>query len=568
MKNSVKALTFLAELTFLLTPAFALNEKQFSIDYDISYKIQENGEALVEQGITLTNQKNDVVPTNYTFSIKEIKIYDVTAETNGKKVGVEIINNENESGFSIPIENQSIGKDRQNKIKVKYKTTDIAIKGGKVWNIFIPKIQVPDTTEIYNVKVYIPKSFGPKIYFSPIPVTEKAENETTVYYLTKETFRGSGVSAAFGLSQIFNFKIRYQLENPSIIPTNFEISLPSDITSYQQVTYTNMNPKPKRIKIDRDGNSIAIFLVRGKKKLEIELIGSAKNITPQINLDFGGNFSSIPKDIISKYTKELKYWNTKSNKIIQVASNLKNNNLNVVKNAQLAYNYVVENLSYDFDAIKKESVERHGSEAALTQKGSWTCMEFTDLFVALARAMGIPAREVDGYAFNTNENAKPLSLNLKTGDLLHAWAEFYDPHYGWIQVDPTWGSTSGIDYFSKLDTNRLTLVKRGLDSEFPLPAGAYRFEEGSRLIEVDYSQEDNAGSFEPKVTLKKVFNFNLIEIIKGNSRYIAKNDGGVFVYDLGRKILPPSQGAVIYLPKKTSQATFKTSDNVSHTLNL
>jgi hypothetical protein len=400
MKKCLQTLIFLLPLTLLTTSAFALNEKQFSIDYDISYRIQENGETLVEQGVTLTNQKNDVVPTNYTFSIKEIKIYDVTAETNGKKVSVEILNEGSESGFTFPVENQSIGKDRQNTISVKYKTTDIAVKGGSVWNIFIPKIQVPDTTEIYNVKVYVPSSFGPKMFFSPSPVIEKAENQSNVYYLTKETFKGSGVSAAFGTAQVFNFKIKYQLENTLIFPLNFDVALPPDIENYQQISYTGINPKPKRIRIDADGNPIATFQVKAKSKLEIELLGSAKSIATQINPDYGGNFSSIPKSILSKYTSKQRYWDTKSARIIQVANTLKNNNLNVIKNAQLAYNYVVENLTYDFDAIKKTNIVRQGSEVALTQKGSWTCMEFTDLFVALARAMGIPAREVDGYAFS------------------------------------------------------------------------------------------------------------------------------------------------------------------------
>jgi hypothetical protein len=164
--------------------------------------------------------------------------------------------------------------------------------------------------------------------------------------------------------------------------------------------------------------------------------------------------------------------------------------------------------------------------------------------------------------------AMPLALNLKTGDLLHAWAEFYDPHYGWVQVDPTWGSTSGIDYFTKLDTNRLALVKRGLSPEYPLPAGAYRFEENKKLIEVDYSQQDNLKDFEPKLSLKKVFNFNLIELIKGNSRYVAENNGGVFLYNLGGKTLIPGQKIVIYFPRKATETTFKTSDGIVHTQNL
>lgn len=555
---------------FLISPqsVFALNEKQFIIDYDISYKIQPNGETLVEQGVSLTNLKNDVVPTNYSFSIKEIKIYDVTAETNGKKVNVEIVDDENESGFSIPIENHSIGKDRQNKIKVTYKTTYIAVKGGNIWNVFIPKIQIPDTTEVYNIKIYVPKSFGNKMYFSPTPVAEKEEGDSIIYYLTKESFRGSGVSAAFGDSQIFNYKIRYQLENTFILPANIEITLPPDVENYQQVSYTDINPKPKKIKVDADGNSIAVFSVSPKEKLQIELTGSAKSVSPQINPDYGGDFISLPKDLVSKYTKEQKYWEIKTTKIVETKNKIKNENLNVIKNAQAVYEFVVNNLTYDFEAIKKPSVERHGSETALTQKGNWTCMEYADLFIALTRSIGIPAREVDGYAFNNNDNSKPLSLNLKTGDLLHAWAEFYDPKYGWIQVDPTWGSTSGIDYFTKLDTNHLILVKRGVNSEYPNPAGSFRYEEGTKLIDVDYSQKNDIDVFEPKVTLKKVINYNILELIKGKSKYLVENNGSVFVYNLAGKNIAPYQKTSVYLPKEIKTVNFETLNKVKHELSL
>ena len=61
-------------------------------------------------------------------------------------------------------------------------------------------------------------------------------------------------------------------------------------------------------------------------------------------------------------------------------------------------------------------VERVGAEAVITQEGKWTCMEFTDLFIALSRAFGIPAREVNGYAFTPDDNSKPLSISFNKGD--------------------------------------------------------------------------------------------------------------------------------------------------------
>jgi hypothetical protein len=56
------------------------------------------------------------------------------------------------------------------------------------------------------------------------------------------------------------------------------------------------------------------------------------------------------------------------------------------------------------------------------------CTEVTMLFVALARAAGLPAREVGGVMF---ANDGPPIFGW------HAWAEIHDGHQ-WVSVDPTW----------------------------------------------------------------------------------------------------------------------------------
>lgn len=66
--------------------------------------------------------------------------------------------------------------------------------------------------------------------------------------------------------------------------------------------------------------------------------------------------------------------------------------------------------------------EADGAAAALA-RGLGDCTDFTDLFVALCRARGIPARHVAGYLFKWK--ATPL----------HSWAEFWLPGVGWAPVD-------------------------------------------------------------------------------------------------------------------------------------
>ena len=62
-------------------------------------------------------------------------------------------------------------------------------------------------------------------------------------------------------------------------------------------------------------------------------------------------------------------------------------------------------------------------------KGGGKCADISSVYVAVARAAGIPARDVYGLRLSN-----PKDGNITSG--FHCWAEFYLPGTGWIPVDP------------------------------------------------------------------------------------------------------------------------------------
>jgi transglutaminase-like putative cysteine protease len=105
-----------------------------------------------------------------------------------------------------------------------------------------------------------------------------------------------------------------------------------------------------------------------------------------------------------------------------------------VNKARAIYEWVVENTFRD-PKVRGCGV---GDIRAMLETGnlSGKCADLNSLFVGLARAAGIPARDV--YGVRAADSAEFKSLG-KSGDISkaqHCRAEFYSASHGWVPVDP------------------------------------------------------------------------------------------------------------------------------------
>jgi transglutaminase-like putative cysteine protease len=70
-----------------------------------------------------------------------------------------------------------------------------------------------------------------------------------------------------------------------------------------------------------------------------------------------------------------------------------------------------------------------GDVYKLLKEPGGKCTDISSIYVALARAAGVPSREV----FGIRQGKKAVEDISKWQ---HCWAEFYLPGYGWVPVDP------------------------------------------------------------------------------------------------------------------------------------
>jgi len=473
------ALIICAVLASIIKNRSYAADAAFDTTYNIEYSVDNSLVVSVKEDISVINQSASAVPSSFIETITNISIYDIKVlDSKSKEIAPEVVEKEKEAVIKIPIEDPAIGKDKRTQITLLYKTNDLAQKTGRILNLNIPKAPVSNFIQEYNVQIKIPKDFGPQISITPKPVQEKMEEEGYTLLYNKQTLKDYGISASFGDYQIFNFDLGYKIKNDSIFTERSEITLPLPIKDYQEISITDIEPAPLTLKKDADGNILAVFKVPGKTVLDVTAKGKAKVYTKKINPDANGSLNNIPAEL-KRYLTPQKFWESGDKGVKELAGSITDKQKSVNANALSIYTYLTSNILYDFNNAKEgKTLPRKGAVQTLIDKKG-LCLDFTDTFIALARASGIPAREVNGYAYTKDPTTStPVD---GSGNFLHSWAQFFSPQYGWVSVDPTWGATSGLDYFSKLDNNHLAFVIKGLDSQSPQPA---------QEIKVEFSGDD------------------------------------------------------------------------------
>ncbi len=541
-------------IVFFSLKTLAINE-EFLIDLNINYTYNSEGFFEVEKNFSIVNVQNDLAITSFTQNLEEYNYFDLEARDQNGLLEIKEDEENDTKKVTISLRGVKIGKNQANKFTLLYKSRDLVQKNGKILNINLPKIP-KNNIRTLKINLTIPENSGNIIYISPNPNSKEVKDGKYKFIFEGEEILDKAISATFGEYQLINFNIKYDLINDTKWFQTREIALVPDIYKRQEIKFESLEPKPLEIYQDEDGNYLAKYRLNPSSNMEISLKGSVRTYGVQIDPENGGNLEDIPGDLIKKYTKEQIYWEVNSKEVRETAEKIKDNSKNVSLNAQKIYKFLIENYKYDFEILKKNSIERYGALKTLKRESKMGCMEFTDTFIAIARSMGIPAREINGYAYSKDPEKNPINISINEGDRLHAWPEFYDPKFGWVQIDPTWGNTSGIDYFSKLDLNHITLVTKGLDSKYPIAAGFYKVDTNKKYLEFDFPENADSVLYTKDYSAEKVFSFNFFSLLREIEPIRITNKGNSTLFNISGENVLPFQSKTVFV-KKGEEITFE-----------
>ena len=509
MKKIIVKVIFVAFFLIFLAPksTFAASNaaatSSFSTDYDVTYKVLDDATTHINFDIVLTNNTTQYYASSYSIQVGFKDIENVKASDPDGPIIPYITKNEDGEEIELTFNKRVVGINNKLNFNLFFDTKSVAKQIGRIWEVNIPGLAQQSNFQSFNVHVRTPDSFGDPSYIKP----EIAFSNKNNLDFTKEQLGNSGVYIGFGDFQIYKFNLTYHLENPNLFKVKTEIAIPPS-TNYQDIEIEDISPKPLNVVVDRDGNWLAQYQLVHSQKIDVIVKGKAKvTLLPKKE--------TITNEKINFYLKEQPYWEVLNVDIKNLARTL--------KTPYAIYEYLVKNLTYDFSRVT-ERKGRLGAANVLKDPKSAVCLEFTDLFVALARAAGIPARGIDGFAYTQNPKERPLSL---VKDVLHAWPEFYDfDRQTWIMVDPTWGNTTrGLDYFNTLDFDHFAFVIKGENSSYPVPAGGYKLEEDELSKDVIVGFGENFDEITPKLILTESFSDSNFSGLPINGQIKIKNAG-------------------------------------------
>jgi len=219
-------------------------------------------------------------------------------------------------------------------------------------------------------------------------------------------------------------RIYYAFSVPRRIPSiRFVVSLPRSIEEKQKILQIKYSVEPARTFYENENRYAEFILTEPQEATTLRIDIEAEVYRYDLGMARSGKKTSRGQDaVFTDFLKQEQYLEKNDATIQRISEGLKGKN--DVDKVRAIYDYVVENMQYEI--VGKDDLG--AVHAAKQKKGD--CTEYSDLFVALCRAKGIPARVITGYTARFDE------ISPK-----HHWVEVHLKDYGWVPFDPSWGDT-------------------------------------------------------------------------------------------------------------------------------
>lgn len=221
-----------------------------------------------------------------------------------------------------------------------------------------------------------------------------------------------------------------------------------------RISYTGINKKTK-VMVEKNSTKYYYDLKNEEEIFPLQL-GEGSYTVAVLENTTGNKYKvltrkSFKADISEKNSVFLKsaqpvLWN-EDMEAIELAKSLAQGKEDSEKVVQAIYDYVVNNIDYDYKKIDKLSTDYTPDIDTVLKDGKGICYDYAVLFAAMLRSQGIPAKLIKGYRDGMNT--------------YHAWNEVYLDG-SWKVMDTTydaWLLKSGTSCEMFQDKNEYEKLK-------------------------------------------------------------------------------------------------------------
>ncbi len=232
--------------------------------------------------------------------------------------------------------------------------------------------------------------------------------------------------------------LSYAKERQGVVTFKINLNAPKDSQRARLWLPYPLSDEHQRIedvKINGDFNNSTIYHV--PKSGAIYLFSEWQGISDKRSLELSFKVKSEErmvkelKDTNAPIPDEVKkflmpnWWIPSDGEIKEIADKITKDKKGILEKSRAVYDWVVENTHRD---VTVKGCGLGIVEQMLVKRGG-KCVDISSVYIALARAAGVPAREVFGIRLS-----KTPEQDITDG--YHCWAEFFLPGTGWIPVDP------------------------------------------------------------------------------------------------------------------------------------
>lgn len=445
----------LAVLGFLF-PVYA---QDFSVETTRTYTVDSKEEVLVTETRKVTNNSNSSLISGNNNEIFQIVVISgnndrledsflsAEAYVNGQIVQFEKGNMSEDSIEIVVPYNTAVGTGETRTFDVRYTNYGLSEQNGALLDIFAPgfsdnfQFQTNNTVFTFKTRVLVAKNLG-EINFA-VP-NSKLKSTNPVYYeysFPQESLIGTNIWVQIGTTQYFGFTLTQHVTASETVNkgyyNEYNLVIPRDIIESevtQKVYFNTFNPPPKHVIQDEEGNLIATFKILSSEDAIITITGFAEVSKTgfDVTTENSGTLSQIDSYTYARYLAPAAYWEVDAPEIQQLANELKGTETNVYEILEIDYDHIVDTI--DYSEVKRFGInERQGALKTL-QGGAAVCMEYSDLYLSVARAQGIPTRAAFGFGYDPRLGEDEQEA--------HQWVQSYIPEQDkWISIDVTWGES-------------------------------------------------------------------------------------------------------------------------------